>query len=689
MAEINIGSLSGGGGGGENTWLKPEMEGGNNVEITSNQYLRFYKNPATGAYLELNMSGSLPTARMIDANGNITTIDGNSLDFNSAFDPSNPALSSYLPAEIRIKTFEGGDPAGLYFVCLDLNHNLAATLNLIRGTYGGTTGSSDPVEDGMLLGELAFWGQDNAGIITPGQFNNINKPSRISVYATEDYTLAARGSEMVIYNTEAGTTTQRGNFRFLGTGQNRMELYGTGNFEDNNPAYFAGVDANGNIIEIDPAAVGPAIGATWLKPEMEGGNDVDIDSPQRLSIGDSAASSFIQQNGVLQGKAINTAVNGGLKSGNGVIIYEDGANFSPTNGLNIIVSKPLLSIVQPVSGGLNDLWPFGIIDNTNGRVAFVIGSGNSLFTKHTTTGNSYRNDNVLLGYGGYGTRIQAFNEFFGMYTRNSDQVAFGRITNYTTATSNAAPLMVMDRTNNRIGILTTVLTQPLDVNGNVRLRAAIYDNSNLPGSAGQVPISTGSGFNWGTIPSAVNVYNTSDALTGNRQISGDGFSLNIFNTSTFQIEDVTNVMNLEVTPTDVSFFDGAFNFSAADLPFNNQIIKMDSGNITGSNVMSETGTAITFAAPLYEIDGAESLPSYSNTGDTDTGIFFPAADAVGISTGATEKVRVDALGLRLMTSFTPTGTADATGATGAVSWDDDYIYVKTSAGWKRSALSTF
>lgn len=116
---------------------------------------------------------------------------------------------------------------------------------------------------------------------------------------------------------------------------------------------------------------------------------------------------------------------------------------------------------------------------------------------------------------------------------------------------------------------------------------------------------------------------------------------------------------------------------------------MDSGNITGSNVMTETGTAITFAAPLYEIDGAESLPSYSNTGDTDTGMFFPAANEIGFSTGGTEKVRVDALGLVLVTGFTPTGTADAAGVEGALARDDDYIYVKTSAGWKRSALSTF
>jgi hypothetical protein len=45
--------------------------------------------------------------------------------------------------------------------------------------------------------------------------------------------------------------------------------------------------------------------------------------------------------------------------------------------------------------------------------------------------------------------------------------------------------------------------------------------------------------------------------------------------------------------------------------------------------------------------------------------------------------------LRLRTAYTPTGTADANGNTGDVAWDADYIYIKTAAGWKRSALSTF
>lgn len=45
--------------------------------------------------------------------------------------------------------------------------------------------------------------------------------------------------------------------------------------------------------------------------------------------------------------------------------------------------------------------------------------------------------------------------------------------------------------------------------------------------------------------------------------------------------------------------------------------------------------------------------------------------------------------LRLRRSFTPSTTADARGNVGDVSWDDNYVYIKTTAGWKRTALTTF
>lgn len=45
--------------------------------------------------------------------------------------------------------------------------------------------------------------------------------------------------------------------------------------------------------------------------------------------------------------------------------------------------------------------------------------------------------------------------------------------------------------------------------------------------------------------------------------------------------------------------------------------------------------------------------------------------------------------LRLRNSFTPTNTADTRGNVGDIAWDNNYIYVKTGAGWKRSGLSTW
>ena len=45
--------------------------------------------------------------------------------------------------------------------------------------------------------------------------------------------------------------------------------------------------------------------------------------------------------------------------------------------------------------------------------------------------------------------------------------------------------------------------------------------------------------------------------------------------------------------------------------------------------------------------------------------------------------------LRVRTAFSPVGTADSNGNTGDIAWDDDYVYVKTSIGWKRAALGTW
>lgn len=51
-----------------------------------------------------------------------------------------------------------------------------------------------------------------------------------------------------------------------------------------------------------------------------------------------------------------------------------------------------------------------------------------------------------------------------------------------------------------------------------------------------------------------------------------------------------------------------------------------------------------FAGPIEFADGSAAAPALTNTGDTNTGIFFPAADVVAVATDGSERVRVDASG---------------------------------------------
>lgn len=45
--------------------------------------------------------------------------------------------------------------------------------------------------------------------------------------------------------------------------------------------------------------------------------------------------------------------------------------------------------------------------------------------------------------------------------------------------------------------------------------------------------------------------------------------------------------------------------------------------------------------------------------------------------------------LRLQTPFTPASSSDPSGNVGNLSWDEDYFYVKTNSGWKRTGLVAF
>jgi hypothetical protein len=93
------------------------------------------------------------------------------------------------------------------------------------------------------------------------------------------------------------------------------------------------------------------------------------------------------------------------------------------------------------------------------------------------------------------------------------------------------------------------------------------------------------------------------------------------------------------------------------------------GTSVGLNVGS--GKVLTVGGIASFADGSASAPTITNTGDTNTGIFFPAADTVGISTGGTERARVDSagnlgLGVTPVSSWNTNYKALQTGVSGAI-----------------------
>lgn len=59
-------------------------------------------------------------------------------------------------------------------------------------------------------------------------------------------------------------------------------------------------------------------------------------------------------------------------------------------------------------------------------------------------------------------------------------------------------------------------------------------------------------------------------------------------------------------------------------------------------------TSPTFTTSTLHPAGSASAPSLAASGDTNTGVLFPAADTVAVSTGGTERVRIDSSGLAIV-----------------------------------------
>jgi hypothetical protein len=133
------------------------------------------------------------------------------------------------------------------------------------------------------------------------------------------------------------------------------------------------------------------------------------------------------------------------------------------------------------------------------------------------------------------------------------------------------------------------------------------------------------------------------------------------------------------------------------------------GTVTNAWGLFLEGSTKNYVEGQIQADaGTAAAPTFSRFSDTNTGIFFPAADTIAFAEGGVESMRIDSAGnvgigtsaptamldinsntLRLRTAKTPASAAD-TGNAGDIAWDADYIYVCTATNtWKRTALSTW
>ena len=205
--------------------------------------------------------------------------------------------------------------------------------------------------------------------------------------------------------------------------------------------------------------------------------------------------------------------------------------------------------------------------------------------------------------------------------------------------------------------------------GGVTLSNAVTGTGNMVLSAS--PTLTG------TITAAAANFSGAVALNGNTTI-GDADTDTITQAASYvtgtqlkSAKTATNTLNLAAYDTDGAAYTNLITLTASTTPtlaltstgvgtINNMSIGATTAStgaftsLTASTTLSVTGVA-TFSA------GAAGTPSITTTGDTNTGMWFPAADTIAFTEGGVESVRIDSSGNMGIGTASPTGKLHVSG----------------------------
>ena len=87
-------------------------------------------------------------------------------------------------------------------------------------------------------------------------------------------------------------------------------------------------------------------------------------------------------------------------------------------------------------------------------------------------------------------------------------------------------------------------------------------------------------------------------------------------------------------------------------------ITATSANISGALTTASAAITTATITNVQVADGTAAAPSITNTGDTNTGVFFPADNEVGLATDGSERVRIDSSGNVGIGTSSPGGILD-------------------------------
>jgi len=115
-------------------------------------------------------------------------------------------------------------------------------------------------------------------------------------------------------------------------------------------------------------------------------------------------------------------------------------------------------------------------------------------------------------------------------------------------------------------------------------------------------------------------------------------------------------------------------------------IRFDTG---GTERVTINSTSLTSTTPLYIPDGSNSAPSITNTGDTDTGIYFSADNEISTATAGEQRIILDSSGVLKPREASTYGGAGAV-IQGAVVFACEMPYVSSVADntWVQISMST-